>query len=444
MKKKLYIKTYGCQMNEYDSMRIEDIMSPLGYTKQDSYKDADLVILNTCNIREKAAEKVYSELGRIKIAKNKKQETGGKMIVTIAGCVGQAEGEEIFNNAPFVDIVVGSHSYTKLPEMVNKINSETSENLLNLDLSNNKFDNIKQEITRENISAYLPVQEGCDKFCKFCVVPYTRGAEYSRSISSIYREALEIASKGTKEIILVGQNVNAFHGKDYEGNVWDLGQLIDHISKIKGIERIRYTTPHPIDMHENLYNSHANNPKLPPFLGLPVQSGSNKILKSMNRKYDRDFYLEIVKKFRDKIPNFQFGSDFIIGFPGETEQDFEDTLDIAEKVNFIQAFSFKYSPRPGTPGAEMKNQIDEEVKVKRLEIFQKLIEKQQKKFYNECIGKVFSVLFTDKGKYENQLRGKTPYAQPIHINSGDLSLIGKVIDIKVIKANYNNLEGEIA
>lgn len=329
--KKLFIKTYGCQMNVYDSMRMQDLMKPLGYGASETPEDADMVILNTCHIREKAAEKMYSDLGRLNKLKHKKSDKNEKMVIAVAGCVGQAEGEEIFSRAPYVDVVVGPQSYQSLPDLVGKVHRD-SGHLINLDLHEDKFDKLPEENASQGASAMVSIQEGCDKFCTFCVVPYTRGAEYSRPVSDIYRESMKTAAKGAVEINLLGQNVNAYHGKDEDNKDWNLGQLIKHISKIDSVKRIRYSTSHPRDMHQELYEQHWNNPKLMPFLNLPVQSGSNKILEAMNRKHTRELYLRIIDKLRSNRPDMQFSTDLIIGFPGETDDDFEDTMDLVRRV----------------------------------------------------------------------------------------------------------------
>ena len=441
-KKKLHIKTYGCAMNFYDSMQMTDMFYNLGYENSETINGADIVILNTCHIREKAAEKVYSELGRIKRQKEKKKSLGENMIIAVAGCVGQAEGDEIFRRAPYVDIVVGPQSYQNLPDLIGKIHRD-SGHLINLDFEEDKFDKLPQESSQANISAVLSIQEGCDKFCTFCVVPYTRGAEYSRNVPEIYREAVRLVNSGAKEITLLGQNVNAYHGEADNGETWNLGKLIKHIAKIDGLERIRYSTSHPRDMHEDLYDAHANEPKLMPFLNLPVQSGSNNILNAMNRKHDRDSYIKIIDRLKEDCPDMQFSSDFIIGFPGETDKDFEDTMDLARKINFVQGYSFCYSPRPGTPGALMEDQVPEDIKKERLQHFQKLINEQQLEYNKSCIGKTLAVLFDGKGNKDGQIVGKSPYMQSVIID-GEENIIGKVANVKITQAGPNSLKGELS
>jgi tRNA-2-methylthio-N6-dimethylallyladenosine synthase len=442
-RKKLYIKTYGCQMNVYDSIRMQDVMRPFGYDTTDVPESADFVILNTCHIREKAADKVYSELGRIRKEKERKAAKGKKMTIAVAGCVAQAEGEEIFKRAPFVDIVVGPQSYQTLPDLVSKVNREQGH-VINLEFEDDKFDSLPEEsLAQAGPLAMVSIQEGCDKFCTFCVVPYTRGAEYSREVSHIYRETLAQVSQGAKEVTLLGQNVNAYHGQTPEGETWSLGQLITHLSHIKGLERIRYSTSHPRDMHEDLYRAHAEVEALMPFLNLPVQSGSNRILQAMNRKHSREEYFEIIDRLRDLRPDMEFSSDFIIGFPGETDKDFEDTLDLAKRVNFTQAYSFKYSPRPGTPGAEMDNHVPEHIKDERLQIFQAQINQQQLDYNQSCVGKVMPVLFDRKSKREGQIIGRSPYMQSVHIHDPQGVYLGKTADIRITEAQPNSLAGEL-
>ncbi|MGL9718861.1 MAG: tRNA (N6-isopentenyl adenosine(37)-C2)-methylthiotransferase MiaB [Wolbachia sp.] len=436
--KGLYIKTYGCQMNVYDSVLMENIIKPLGFNVVGDVEKADLVILNTCHIRKKAAEKLYSELGKIRSSRENKETT-----IVVAGCVAQAEGEEVFRRAPFVDIVVGPQSIATLPELIAKA-SRSKGHAINTDFPEvAKFDKLPDEYygNSQGSSAFLSIQEGCDKFCTFCVVPYTRGAEYSRPVSKIFREALKLVANGAKEINLLGQNVNAYHG-ECAGEVWDLGKLISHIAKIEKLERIRYTTSHPRDMHESLYLAHAEEPKLMPFVHLPVQSGSNKILRAMNRKHTAEEYLEIIDKLRKLKPEIEFSSDFIVGFPGETEKDFEETMELVEKVKYAQAYSFKYSPRPGTPGAERKDQVPEEVKTERLLRLQKLISAQQLEFNQSVVGKTIPVLFSDKkGKRRNQIIGKSPCMQSVCIGDPKGKYRDKIINVKILEARQNSLLG---
>jgi len=443
MSKKLFIKTYGCQMNVYDSIKMQELLSPFGFESTEDLSEADMVIINTCHIREKASEKVYSELGRIKSFKDKKKKRGdGDMIIAVAGCVGQAEGEEIFDRAPYVDIVVGPQSYHTLPDLVAKL-ARSEKHLIELDfIEEEKFDNLPTNYESQGGSAFVSIQEGCDKFCTFCVVPYTRGAEFSRKVEEIYRESMAVVSKGAKELHLLGQNVNAYHGKANDDKNYSLSDLIRHIATINGLARIRYTTSHPRDMTDELITLHGTEPKLMPFLHLPVQSGSNKILKAMNRQHTREEYLTIIDKLRVARPDIVMSSDFIIGFPGETDEDFADTLDLVKKVGYGQCFSFKYSPRPGTPAAS-REQVPEAIKVERLAILQKELFRQQQELNENSIGKIMPILFEKTGKFENQIVGKTPYMQSAYIDTSDKSLIGKIVDVKITKGLAISVAGEL-
>lgn len=430
-------------MNVYDSIKMQDLLEPFGYKPTDSMQQADMIILNTCHIREKAAEKMYSELGRIKQIKDeRKTHNNQDLIITVAGCVGQAEGEEIFKRAPYVDIVVGPQSYYALPELIAKI-ARLEKHQIKLDfVEEAKFDKLPEQTNAEGISALISVQEGCDKFCTFCVVPYTRGAEFSRNLEQVYREAVTRVAKGAKEIILLGQNVNAYHGKTHEGLDCSLADLIKYLAKISNLERIRYLTSHPIDMSEDLIQLHGSEQKLMPFLHLPIQSGSDKILKAMNRKHTKDYYLDIINRLRKVRPDMVFSSDFIVGFPSETEEDFADTLDLVKRVRYGQCYSFKYSPRPGTPAA-IKVQIPEEIKSKRLAILQQELSKQQLQFNENCVGTTMKVLFDRKGKLEGQCVGKTPYMQSVHVTNPAQDIDGKICEVKIIKAGASSLTGEI-
>ncbi|MCF8463115.1 MAG: tRNA (N6-isopentenyl adenosine(37)-C2)-methylthiotransferase MiaB [Rickettsiaceae bacterium] len=441
MTKKLFVQTYGCQQNEYDSIRIGELMTTNGYELTNEMKEADMVVLNTCHIREKATQKLYSEIGRIKKvhAGNNK-----KVLTVVAGCVGQAEGDEIFDRSNhFVDIVVGPQSYTELPKLVDKVN-QGERRAIELDfILEAKFDILPESKVAQGASGFVSIQEGCDKFCSFCCVPYTRGAEFSRAMEQVYREALMLASKGSKEIYLLGQNVSAYHGKKPDGSNCDLAELIDLISEIPGVERIRYTTSHPMDMTERLIDMHGMQKKLMPFLHLPVQSGSNAVLKAMNRKYTREKYLELIASYKKARPDIQVSSDFIVGFPGETDEDFDATFSLASEIKFIQSYSFKYSPRPGTPAA-LKTQIDEAVKVKRLAVLQERLIKNQIEFNETCIGKTMPVLFLKEGRYDNQIIGKTEYMQSVHVDTQEAhNLYGKIIEVKIIRALENSLAGVI-
>ncbi len=436
--KKLFIKTYGCQMNVYDSVRMHDVMAPFGYTKSETVDDADLVILNTCHIREKAEEKVYSDLGRVREEKKKK---GGKMLIAVGGCVGQAEGAEIIRRAPYVDMVFGSQSYHQLPEMVTRaIRKEGG--VVELDFPTvQKFDLLPESVSPQGASAFIAVQEGCDKFCTFCVVPYTRGAEYSRPVSALEKEARALVDQGAKEITLLGQNVNAYHGDD-NGKTATLADLIARLAKINDLERIRYMTSHPRDMADDLIAIHAAEPKLMPFLHLPVQSGSDAILKKMNRKHTAEFYLDIIARLRKARPDIALSSDFIVGFPGESEQDFNDTLHLVQQVGYASAYSFKYSPRPGTPAAVDDRQVAEEVKTERLARLQALIVQQQLAFNTASIGKTMPVLFDRDGKFPGQLLGKSPYMQSVYIEGGE-NYRGRIVDVEITGAYQNSVSGVI-
>ncbi len=430
-------------MNVYDSIKMQDLLYPFGYEATESMADADIIILNTCHIREKAAEKTYSELGRIKKLQDQRKGQGlNPAIIVVAGCVAQAEGEEIFQRTPYVDIVVGPQSYYNLPGLIVKV-VRHEKHLINLDfVEETKFDKLPEQLYPQGASAFISVQEGCDKFCTFCVVPYTRGAEFSRNLEQIYREALKVTASGAKEITLLGQNVNAYHGKGPDDKICSLADLIKHLSAIPTLERIRYTTSHPIDMSDDLIKLHGLEQKLMPFLHLPVQSGSNKILKAMNRKHERDYYFDVINRLRAERPDIVFSSDFIVGFPGETDEDFADTLDLVRKVGYGQCYSFKYSPRPGTPGA-LKEQLPENIKSERLSILQKELSDQQLAFNENCVGSVMKVLFDRNGKFDDQIIGKTPYMQSVYIANPDKNLLGKIIDVKIIKAANNSLAGEV-
>ena len=430
-------------MNVYDSLKMQDLLEPFDYQPTDSMYQADMISLNTCHIREKAAEKMYSELGRIKQIKDDRKSKGeGNVIVTVAGCVAQAEGDEIFRRASYVDIVVGPQSYYDLPELIAKI-ARHEKHVIKLDfVEEAKFDKLPEQSNIQGVSSLISVQEGCNKFCTFCVVPYTRGAEFSRSLEQIYREITSSVSNGAREVILLGQNVNAYHGQTIEGKECSLADLISYIAEIPSLERIRYVTSHPIDMTEDLILLHGSEPKLMPFLHLPVQSGSNKILKSMNRRHNRDYYFDIINRLRNARRDIVFSSDFIVGFPGETDEDFADTLDLVKKVGYGQCYSFKYSPRPGTPAA-VKEQVPEHIKSRRLAILQQEISRQQLLFNESCIGKIMPVLFDRDGKLDNQLIGKTCYMQSVHVINPAKDLFGQIIDVKIINAGASSLSGEM-
>ena len=423
--KKIFIKSYGCQMNVYDSNRINNLFEPRGYTKTENVEEADIVVLNTCHIREKAVEKVYSDIGRI--AKKRIKAKSGKAKFVIAGCVAQAEGEEIKRRAPIVDFVVGPQSYHNLPSMIEK-----NEEFLNDDfLQNEKFKNLIFK-SSEKISEFVSIQEGCDKFCTFCVVPYTRGPEFSRPVNEIKNEIQKYVESGIQEVILLGQNVNAYHGKNINNKTVDLPYLINVISEFEGIKRIRYMTSHPNDMTNSLIDAHVTNKKLMPFLHLPIQSGSDNILKKMNRKHTTKKYFDVIERLRTKRPDLALSSDFIVGFPGERDKDFYDTMKLIEQVKFSTAYSFMFSPRPGTPAYRLKD-IEKSVKKARLSALQSLLKEQQIKYNKSFVDKNIEVLFDRSGRYKNQYIGRSIYNQSVFIDS-DKDLIGKTHNVKVSRS----------
>ena len=426
-------------MNVYDSERMYELMKPHGYRISENYEDSDLIILNTCHIREKAAEKIYSELGRIVPFKEDSNKRGKQLNIVVAGCVAQAEGKEIIKRQPMVDVVVGPQTYHRLPEILNRL-SNKSRKIIDTDFPiENKFDELKKIRTNKNPVAFLSIQEGCDKFCSFCVVPYTRGAEYSRPVLDIISEAKNLIQQGAKEICLLGQNVNAYHG-DYRGRTLSLDELIKEVANLSGIKRIRYMTSHPVDMTEGLIDAHGKVDKLMPYIHLPVQSGDNNVLKSMNRKYSAENYMKIIDKLKNVREDMAFSSDFIVGFPGETKQAFNNTLKLVHDVNYCQAYSFKYSRRPGTPGSILQGQVPEEIKTERLAELQGILNEQQLNFNRKFIGQKFDILLERNGKKDNQLVGKSPYMQAVHVISKDHK-IGDIIKTHILDADKNSLEG---
>jgi tRNA-2-methylthio-N6-dimethylallyladenosine synthase len=442
MTKKLYIKTYGCQMNAYDSVRMKDVMAPLGYAPTETPEEADLVILNTCHIREKAEEKVYSDLGRVRAEKERRKAAGEPVLIAVGGCVGQAEGEEIIRRAPFVDMVFGPQNYHQLPELVTKALREKGA-VVALDFEEeDKFDRLPEPSSNQGVSAFLAVQEGCDKFCTFCVVPYTRGAEYSRRVSAIMDEAKKLVDGGALEITLLGQNVNAYHGANERGENASLADLISRLAQINGLERIRYTTSHPRDMSEDLIAIHASEPKLMPYLHLPIQSGSDEVLKRMNRKHSAAFYIDIIERLRKMRPDIALSSDFIVGFPGETQKHFEETMALVRHVHYAQAYSFKYSQRPGTPAAADDQQVAEAEKDERLQALQALLRQQQQKFNEASVGSLMPVLFTKDGKHEGQVLGKSPYLQSVYVHGGE-NIMNRILPVRITGGYLNSLAGEI-
>jgi tRNA-2-methylthio-N6-dimethylallyladenosine synthase len=431
--KRLYIKTYGCQMNVYDSERMADLLRPLGYVPADSAAGADLVVLNTCHIREKATDKVYSELGQLKRLKLARAAAGGSMTIAVAGCVAQAEGAEIMARQPAVDLVVGPQAYHQLPELIARVHRANGVRLATDFEANAKFDALPVE-RQAGLTAFLTVQEGCDKFCSFCVVPYTRGAEYSRPADAVVAEAERLAASSVREVTLLGQNVNAYAG--------GLGPLIRRLARIEGLARIRYTTSHPNDMDEDLIAAHAEVEALMPYLHLPAQAGSDRVLKAMNRGYSAEAYLSLLERIRAARPDIALSGDFIVGFPGETAADFEATLSLVREARYASAFSFKYSRRPGTPGAAMPGQVAEAEKDERLQRLQALLAEQQAHFNTACVGRTLPVLFEKPGRHAGQLVGRSPYLQAVHA-AAPASARGQILPVAIVGAAANSLSGAL-
>ena len=443
--RRLYVKSYGCQMNVYDSTRMADTMAREGYAETATPDDADLIILNTCHIREKAAEKVYSELGRVRVLKQRAAAEGRKVLVAVAGCVAQAEGEEIIRRAPVVDIVIGPQSLHRLPALTAR--ALKGEAVVETEFPpEEKFAHFAAPSVaatrKRGVSAFVTVQEGCDKFCTFCVVPYTRGMEVSRPVEKIVEEIARLGNAGVRDVTLIGQNVNAYHGTGRNGRSYSLADLFARIAEIDGIERLRYMTSHPRDMSDDLIAAHRDNDKLMPYLHLPVQSGSDRMLDAMNRAHDRELYFDIVARARAARPDIAITSDFIVGFPGETDKDFEATVDLVERVRFATAFSFKYSPRPGTPAAAIEGQVPEPVMTERLARLQALLEDQLRDFNRGFIGERIDVLFEKPGRHEGQLSGKSPYMQQVLIQ-GPAGMIGEIARVRVTELRVHTLVGEL-
>ncbi len=453
-KKKLFIRTYGCQMNVYDSARMTDVLAPLGYEPTEDQAHADMVVLNTCHIRERASEKVFSELGRLREQQEENREQGRDLIIAVAGCVAQAEGQVIMDRSPWVDIVLGPQTYHRLPEMVARAERAAAQDdrryttnerrirglgILDTEFpAEPKFDHLPMP-TAHGPSAFLSVQEGCDKFCTFCVVPYTRGAEYSRPASDVLAEARKLVSDGARELTLLGQNVNAYHGDAAQGTgTWGLGRLIRALADIDGLDRIRYTTSHPKDLDDELIAAHADVPQLMPFLHLPVQSGSDKILRAMNRGHTGAEYRAKVGKLQAAVPDLALSSDFIVGFPHESAADFADTMALVRDIGFIQAYSFKYSPRPGTPASAMESQVPESVKSERLAILQEELMRQQSAFNQSCVGKAMDILLDRPGRQPGQLIGRSPFMQPVHIPAGTGSF-GDIVHVRITSASATSM-----
>ncbi len=442
--RKVFVKTYGCQMNVYDSDRMTDALSKDGYQATDVLEEADLVLLNTCHIREKAAEKVYSELGRLREMKKARAKDGREMVIGVTGCVAQAEGKEILRRAPAVDLVVGPQTYHRLPEALRR--AKGGERVVETDYAiEDKFEHLpapeRAKTRARGVTAFLTVQEGCDKFCTFCVVPYTRGSEVSRPVAQILAEAERLVEGGVREITLLGQNVNAWHGLGPDGREWGLGDLLYRLAEIKGLARLRYTTSHPRDMDDRLIEAHRDLPKLMPYLHLPVQAGSDRILKAMNRRHTAAEYVALIERIRAVQPELAISGDFVVGFPGESDEDFEATMRLIDQVGYAQAFSFKYSIRPGTPGAEMDGHVTEEVKAERLERLQALLFRQQRDFARGCIGKEIDLLLEKPGRLPGQLVGRSPWLQPVNIDAKG-SKIGDIIRVRITDAGPNSLFAE--
>ncbi len=440
--KQYYIKTFGCQMNVYDSQRIAAILESLGYQATDRAETADLVIFNTCHIREKAAEKVFSDLGRLNLIRESRLQEGKDTIIGLVGCVVQAEDEQIAKRAPFVDFATGPLTYHRIPEILEKIRRKKGQTIIDTEFpAEAKFDFLPEN-KHPGVCAFLAIQEGCNNFCTYCVVPYTRGAEYSRPVEDVITEAKSLVDNGCLEINLLGQNVNSYHGEDKQGKERDLAYLLHRLSEIDGLERLRYTTSYPADMTDDLIACHRDLKKLMPYLHLPVQSGSDNVLKAMNRRHTSGDYLKIIDKLKTANPEIGLSSDFIVGFPGETDTDFKATLELVKKVGYIQAFSFKYSRRAGTPAAIMPNQVAEKVKTERLEILQDLLFSHQLQFNQSCVGKTMPVLFESEGKGKNMLFGRTPYMQNLNAKL-DKKYLNKIVNIEITAAGMNTLSGQL-
>ncbi len=442
--KKLFIKTYGCQMNVYDSERMSELLAPLGFEPTPDVETADMVVLNTCHIREKAAEKVYSELGRIRqIKETRASVSGAGMIVAVAGCVAQAEGAEIMRRAPVVDLVVGPQSYHRLPELVARA-TRADGSVIDTDFPvEDKFDNLPEARTVSGPTAFLTIQEGCDKFCTFCVVPYTRGAEFSRPVAQIEAEAQRLFDGGVREVTLLGQNVNAYHGEGPDGAAWSLAALCTRLAEKVGFDRIRYTTSHPRDMSDDLIAAHRDVPQLMPYLHLPIQSGSDRVLAAMNRQHTADHYRRLVERIREARPDIALSSDFIVGFPGESDRDFDATMALVREVGFAQSFSFKYSVRPGTPAAAEELQVEELVKGARLAALQALLNAQTEAFSALMVGRTLPVLLEKPGRHAGQLIGRSPYLQAVHLEASEQDL-GTIVPVRIDAAMPNSLSGVMA
>lgn len=447
--KRLHIKTYGCQMNAYDSARMADVLAPLGYETVDAPDHADLVILNTCHIREKAAEKVYSEIGRLRQTRDNRRAQGGDMMIAVGGCVAQAQGKQMMRRAPEIDLIFGPQSYQALPGLIARAEAQRlageAASVVAMDFApRDKFDQLPEERAPQGVTAFLTIQEGCDKFCTFCVVPYTRGAEYSRPVRSIEEEATRLAASGAAEITLLGQNVNAYCGDDGAGGHVGLGALMRRLARIDGLERIRYTTSHPRDVDDDLIAAHREVPQIMPYLHLPVQSGSDRILAAMNRQHSADTYYRTVDRLRAARPDLALSSDFIVGFPGETAADFAATMKLVRDIGFAQAYSFKYSARPGTPAADVADQVPEDVKSERLALLQDALNAQQRRFNENCVGQTLPVLFEKPGRHKGQVMGRSPYMQAVTVSAGHDAVVGSIRPVRIAACLPNSLSGELA
>lgn len=441
--RQVYIKTYGCQMNVYDSERMLEALGEAGYQRCDTPDDADLVLLNTCHIREKAAEKVYSEIGRLRGTVEARARRGLDTVVGVAGCVAQAEGEEIPRRQPLVRLVVGPQAYHRLPHLLADLERDPGIRRVLAEFPvEDKFDHLPRRRPPRSPAAFLTVQEGCDRFCSFCVVPYTRGAESSRPVNAVLTEAKSLVERGVTEITLLGQNVNAYHGVAEDGSSWSLARLIGDLARIEGLERIRYTTSHPLDMTDDLIEAHGEVDKLMPYLHLPVQSGSDRILQAMNRRHTAKHYLDVIARVRQARPDIAVSGDFIVGFPGESEEDFTATLDLVDAVGYAQAYSFRYSPRPGTPAAEAAVQVAPEIQSERLTRLQRRLDSQSRLFRDGCVGRTLPVLLEKPGRHPGQMVGRSPYLQSVHLAARE-EMRGSIVPARILSADSNSLSGQI-
>lgn len=443
--KKVHIKSFGCQMNVYDGQRMADILGEQGFEETATPEGADLILLNTCHIRDRAVQKVYTELGKLRDLKNAQKAEGQDTRIVVAGCVAQAEGAEIQRRQPAVDLVVGPQAYHRLPELLEQARARR---IVDTDLPiDDKFGHLPaprpQAIRQRGISAFVTVQEGCDKFCAFCVVPYTRGAEFSRPVAQVMAEIERLAAAGVQDVTLIGQNVNAYHGEGPDGRIWGLARLMHRVAEVPGVNRIRYTTSHPRDMEDDLIAAHRDLPQVMPFLHLPVQAGSDRILAAMNRKHTADEYRRLIERIRAARPDIALSSDFIVGFPGESDADFADTIALVDEIGFASSYSFKYSPRPGTPAADLGQQVPAAVMDERLQALQARIEHHRQAFNHAMVGRTVEVLLERAGRHPGQLAGKSPYLQAVQIET-DANQIGDRVQVVIERAGSNSLFGRKA